>query len=81
MLYFLRKRILSGAIVTAVSEIARRNLHYGGHVPIRSLISIRAMMLFRRCTPFRSGPGIGFAVPTVLSAVMPWAVVRFGGGL
>jgi hypothetical protein len=50
MLYFLLKTVLSGAIVAAVSEIARRSPGFGALVASLPLISILGMMWLWRDT-------------------------------
>jgi len=86
MLYLLLKAAISGAIVAAVSEIARRYPGWGGLVASLPLTSLLAMIWLYRDTadPERvaelSASTIWFLVPSVpLFIALPW-LLRSGVG-
>ena len=81
MLYFVIKAALSGLIVAAVSEIARRNPGWGGLLASLPLTSLLAMVWLWRDThdgervAELAGSDFWFILPSLpLFLVLPWLV-------
>jgi hypothetical protein len=86
MLYFVIKAALSGLIVAAVSEVARRNPGWGGLLASLPLTSLLAMVWLWRDThdgervAELAGSAFWFILPSLpLFLVLPW-LVRSGVG-
>jgi hypothetical protein len=86
MLYFIIKAALSGLIVAAVSEIARRNPGWGGLLASLPLTSLLAMLWLWRDTrdgervAELAGSAFWFILPSLpLFLVLPW-LIRSGMG-
>ena len=86
MLYFVIKAALSGLIVAAVSEVARRNPGWGGLVASLPLTSLLAMVWLWRDTrdgervAELAGSAFWFILPSLpLFLALPW-LVRSGVG-
>jgi hypothetical protein len=86
MLYFIIKAGLSGLIVAAVSEIARRNPGWGGLLASLPLTSLLAMLWLWRDTgdgervAELAGSAFWFILPSLpLFLVLPW-LIRSGMG-
>ena len=86
MLYFVIKATLSGLIVAAVSEIARRNPGWGGLLASLPLTSLLAMVWLWRDShdgervAELAGSAFWFILPSLpLFLVLPW-MNRAGGG-
>jgi hypothetical protein len=86
MLYFIIKAALSGLIVAAVSEVARRNPGWGGLLASLPLTSLLAMVWLWRDThdgervAELAGSAFWFILPSLpLFLVLPW-LVRSGVG-
>ena len=79
MLYFIVKAVLSGLIVAAVSEIARRNPGWGGLLASLPLTSLLAMLWLWRDThdgervAELAGSAFWFILPSLpLFLALPW---------
>ena len=79
MLYFIVKAVLSGLIVAAVSEIARRNPGWGGLLASLPLTSLLAMLWVWRDThdgervAELAGSAFWFILPSLpLFLALPW---------
>jgi hypothetical protein len=86
MLYFVIKATLSGLIVAAVSEIARRNPGWGGLLASLPLTSLLAMVWLWRDShdgervAELAGSAFWFILPSLpLFLVLPW-LIRSGLG-
>jgi hypothetical protein len=86
MLYFVIKATLSGLIVAAVSEVARRNPGWGGLLASLPLTSLLAMLWLWRDTrdgervAELAGSAFWFILPSLpLFVVLPW-LLRSGVG-
>ena len=86
MLYFVIKATLSGLIVAAVSEIARRNPGWGGLLASLPLTSLLAMVWLWRDShdgervAELAGSAFWFILPSLpLVLVLPW-LIRSGLG-
>ena len=82
MLYFVIKATLSGLIVAAVSEIARRNPGWGGLLASLPLTSLLAMVWLWRDSHDAelAGSAFWFILPSLpLFLVLPW-LIRSGLG-
>jgi hypothetical protein len=86
MFYFFVKAALSGLIVAAVSEVARRSPGFGALVASLPLVSVLGMMWLWRDThdPVRlaehAGATLWYVVPSLpMFALIPW-LIRHGAG-
>jgi hypothetical protein len=86
MLYFVIKATLSGLIVAAVSEVARRNPGWGGLLASLPLTSLLAMLWLWRDSrdgervAELAGSAFWFILPSLpLFVVLPW-LLRSGVG-
>ena len=83
MTYFILKALLSGAIIAAVSEIARRSPGFGALVASLPLVSLLGMMWLWRDThdPVRMASHVEatfwFVLPSLpMFLAIPWALRR-----
>ena len=83
MTYFILKALLSGAIIAAISEIARRSPGFGALVASLPLVSLLGMMWLWRDThdPVRMASHVEatfwFVLPSLpMFLAIPWALRR-----